>query len=142
MRIRALICRCARFLNREDGPTAVEYAVMLALIMVVCISAVTQLGSNANSTFGKVFASSNGGSGSASATSGSWTGSTGDTITFSGSGGSFTADGGSISGSFTSTGGNNYTWTDSAGVSGTATISGNTMQLTNQYGSKETFTKN
>jgi pilus assembly protein Flp/PilA len=39
------------FINREDGPTAVEYAVMLALIIVVCIAAVTALGSNANSTF-------------------------------------------------------------------------------------------
>ncbi|MCX7702428.1 MAG: Flp family type IVb pilin, partial [Gemmataceae bacterium] len=26
------------FLKREDGPTAVEYAVMLALIVVVCIA--------------------------------------------------------------------------------------------------------
>ncbi len=39
------------FLQREDGPTAVEYAVMLALIIVVCISAVTTLGSNASDTF-------------------------------------------------------------------------------------------
>jgi pilus assembly protein Flp/PilA len=39
------------FLRREDGPTAVEYAVMLALIIVVCIAAITTLGSNANSTF-------------------------------------------------------------------------------------------
>jgi pilus assembly protein Flp/PilA len=41
----------ANFLSREDGPTAVEYAVMLALIIVVCIAAITQLGSNANATF-------------------------------------------------------------------------------------------
>ena len=41
----------ADFLKREDGPTAVEYAVMLALIIVVCISAITTLGSNANNTF-------------------------------------------------------------------------------------------
>jgi pilus assembly protein Flp/PilA len=33
-----------RFLRIEDGPTAVEYAVMLALIIVVCIAAVHQLG--------------------------------------------------------------------------------------------------
>ena len=39
------------FLRREDGPTAVEYAVMLALIIVVCIAAITALGSNTNSTF-------------------------------------------------------------------------------------------
>ena len=39
------------FLVKEDGPTAVEYAVMLALIIVVCIAAITTLGKNANSTF-------------------------------------------------------------------------------------------
>ena len=42
------------FLKREDGPTAVEYAVMLALIIVVCIAAITQLGKNANATFDDV----------------------------------------------------------------------------------------
>ncbi len=42
------------FLQREDGPTAVEYAVMLALIIVVCIAAITALGSNANVTFSGV----------------------------------------------------------------------------------------
>ena len=40
-----------KFLTSEDGPTAVEYAVMLALIIVVCIAAITTLGSNANETF-------------------------------------------------------------------------------------------
>ena len=39
------------FLRREDGPTAVEYAVMLALIIIVCITAITTLGANANATF-------------------------------------------------------------------------------------------
>jgi pilus assembly protein Flp/PilA len=42
------------FVRREDGPTAVEYAVMLALIIVVCITAITTLGANANSTFTSV----------------------------------------------------------------------------------------
>jgi pilus assembly protein Flp/PilA len=42
------------FLKREDGPTAVEYAVMLALIIVVCITAITTLGTNANKTFTSV----------------------------------------------------------------------------------------
>ncbi len=42
------------FLKAEDGPTAVEYAVMLALIIVVCITAITTLGSNANVTFSYV----------------------------------------------------------------------------------------
>lgn len=42
------------FLRREDGPTAVEYAVMLALIVVVCITAITALGTNASTTFSSV----------------------------------------------------------------------------------------
>jgi pilus assembly protein Flp/PilA len=41
----------ANFLKSEDGPTAVEYAVMLALIIVVCLVAITALGTNANATF-------------------------------------------------------------------------------------------
>jgi pilus assembly protein Flp/PilA len=43
-----------RFLKDEDGPTAVEYAVMLALIIVVCITAITTLGTNAQNTFSYV----------------------------------------------------------------------------------------
>jgi pilus assembly protein Flp/PilA len=49
--IRSLAQKFVGFLKKEDGPTAVEYAVMLALIIVVCIAAITTLGSNANSTF-------------------------------------------------------------------------------------------
>ena len=39
------------FLKGEDGPTAVEYAVMLALVIIVCIASITTLGGNANKTF-------------------------------------------------------------------------------------------
>ncbi len=46
--MRKFMQKVANFLQREDGPTAVEYAVMLALIIVVCITAITALGSNAN----------------------------------------------------------------------------------------------
>jgi pilus assembly protein Flp/PilA len=42
------------FVKGEEGPTAVEYAVMLALIIVVCIGAITTLGGNANQTFTSV----------------------------------------------------------------------------------------
>jgi pilus assembly protein Flp/PilA len=42
------------FLEKEEGPTAVEYAVMLALIIVVCLVAITALGTSANATFGNV----------------------------------------------------------------------------------------
>jgi pilus assembly protein Flp/PilA len=48
------LLRAKQFLAEEDGPTAVEYAVMLALIIVVCITAITTLGSNANGTFSNV----------------------------------------------------------------------------------------
>jgi pilus assembly protein Flp/PilA len=47
------------FLKREDGPTAVEYAVMLALIIVVCITAISVLGSSASGTFSRVGSSVN-----------------------------------------------------------------------------------
>jgi pilus assembly protein Flp/PilA len=48
------MAKLAAFLSDEAGPTAVEYAVMLALIIVVCITAITTLGSNANNTFSYV----------------------------------------------------------------------------------------
>ena len=40
-----------KFLVSEDGPTAVEYAVMLALIVIVCLAAIGTIGTNANTTF-------------------------------------------------------------------------------------------
>ena len=46
--------KVVNFLKRDDGPTAVEYAVMLALIIVVCIAAISALGSNASNTFNYV----------------------------------------------------------------------------------------
>jgi len=42
------------FLKEEDGPTAVEYAVMLALIVVVCLAAVGTVGTNAAAKFDTV----------------------------------------------------------------------------------------
>jgi pilus assembly protein Flp/PilA len=52
--MRKFMQKVANFLKREDGPTAVEYAVMLALIIVVCITAITSLGNNAKATFNSV----------------------------------------------------------------------------------------
>ena len=40
-----------RFLASEDGPTAVEYAVMLALIVTVCLTTIGQVGHEANHRF-------------------------------------------------------------------------------------------
>lgn len=45
-----------RFLVSEDGPTAVEYAVMLALIVIVCLTAIQSIGTNASTTFNNVSA--------------------------------------------------------------------------------------
>ena len=52
--MRTFANRVVNFLKAEDGPTAVEYAVMLALIIVVCITAITAIGTNANKTFQNV----------------------------------------------------------------------------------------
>ena len=52
--MKTLSQRVRRFLVSEDGPTAVEYAVMLALILVAVIGIVTTLGQSANSKFGEV----------------------------------------------------------------------------------------
>jgi pilus assembly protein Flp/PilA len=49
--MRSLCQYALSFLKNEGGPTAVEYAVMLALIIVVCITALTALGTNASNTF-------------------------------------------------------------------------------------------
>jgi len=43
-----------KFLVSEDGPTAVEYAVMLALIVIVCLTAIGTIGTNANTTFDNI----------------------------------------------------------------------------------------
>jgi pilus assembly protein Flp/PilA len=40
-----------RFLNTADGPTAVEYCVILALIFLVCITAVVMLGKSTKTSF-------------------------------------------------------------------------------------------
>ena len=40
-----------KFLRAEDGPTAVEYAVMLAVILVVCIGTITSVGQKTNTTY-------------------------------------------------------------------------------------------
>jgi pilus assembly protein Flp/PilA len=47
----ALWQTCRRFLNSEDGPTAVEYAFMLALIIVVCMLAVAFMGQRTSVVF-------------------------------------------------------------------------------------------
>ena len=64
--MKTLLERTKSFLRSEDGPTATEYAVMLALIIVVCIAAIGTLGGRVNTMFGSVTGAldSAGGSGS------------------------------------------------------------------------------
>jgi len=49
-----IVSHFRQLLTSEDGPAAVEYAVMLALILVACIAVLTTLGQNVNSTFSTV----------------------------------------------------------------------------------------
>jgi pilus assembly protein Flp/PilA len=49
-----MIQKVQRFVVSEDGPTAVEYAVMLALILVACITIVGTLGGSISSTFNTI----------------------------------------------------------------------------------------
>lgn len=52
--MKSLASKVHRFLVSEDGPTAVEYAVMLALIIIVCLTAISSLGTQASTTFDNV----------------------------------------------------------------------------------------
>jgi pilus assembly protein Flp/PilA len=52
--MQGLIRNVKAFLVSEDGPTAVEYAVMLALIVVVCLTSISTIGTRANTTFNSV----------------------------------------------------------------------------------------
>ena len=52
--MRKAFARFRRLILLEDGPTAVEYAVMLALIVVVCLAAIKTVGTNAKTTFTNV----------------------------------------------------------------------------------------
>lgn len=47
----ALRLKCRELLASEEGATATEYAVMLALIIIVCIAAIVVLGNKVNNTF-------------------------------------------------------------------------------------------
>ncbi len=52
--MKSLAKKVHRFLVSEDGPTAVEYAVMLALIIIVCLTVITTIGTKASTTFKSV----------------------------------------------------------------------------------------
>ena len=52
--MKAIVNQAKRFIRDEEGATMVEYGLMLALIAVVCIAAVTIIGTQLNITFGKI----------------------------------------------------------------------------------------
>lgn len=49
--MRLALQKFGQFLREEDGPTAVEYAVMLAFIIIVCIAIITSLGQSVSGAF-------------------------------------------------------------------------------------------
>jgi pilus assembly protein Flp/PilA len=50
----SMILSVKKFLKSEDGATAVEYAVMLALIVIVCLTAIRAVGTNAAAKFNEI----------------------------------------------------------------------------------------
>lgn len=53
-----------KFLREEDGPTAVEYAVMLALILLACLVTIKSVGTSTNDMYSSFNQNSGLGSGS------------------------------------------------------------------------------
>jgi pilus assembly protein Flp/PilA len=52
--MRGFFTKVRRFLVSEDGPTAVEYAVMLALIVIVALTAIQTVGTRTSATFNNI----------------------------------------------------------------------------------------
>jgi len=52
--MRNIINRAKAFLANEDGPTATEYAVMLALIIIVALTAISALGNRVSAIFSEL----------------------------------------------------------------------------------------
>lgn len=122
--LRCFVRSLRGFVKNEDGPTAVEYAVMLALIVVVCISTITALGGNASNVFNSVAnAEGNAGSGGGSGGSGS------DSVAVGGSASSGTSE---SSGVFTMSA-DGYDYSYNAGT-GDVTVTGQGQTITGNVG--------
>jgi pilus assembly protein Flp/PilA len=52
--MRRFFLKLHQFVSSDDGPTAVEYAVMLALIVIVCLASIKSIGTKANTAFSNV----------------------------------------------------------------------------------------
>ncbi len=59
--MKTIISRAKEFLQSEDGPTTVEYAVMLALIIAVAIGTIGILGGKVNTAFQETITGMDGG---------------------------------------------------------------------------------
>lgn len=62
--MKSFLNRAKSFLKSEDGPTATEYAVMLALIIIIALGAITALGTKVSNTFANIESTLPSGSGS------------------------------------------------------------------------------
>ncbi len=51
-----MLTKLYRFLKSEDGPTTVEYAIMLSLIVAVCMTAIQLVGSNTSAMYDEIAA--------------------------------------------------------------------------------------
>jgi pilus assembly protein Flp/PilA len=49
-----ILTKTRHWLASEDGPTAVEYAVMLALIILACFAIVQNIGTSLSSAFSSI----------------------------------------------------------------------------------------
>ena len=49
--MRKFLAKACRFGKAENGPTAVEYAVLIALITLVCLASIARLGRRSRTTF-------------------------------------------------------------------------------------------
>ncbi|MGE4545494.1 MAG: Flp family type IVb pilin [Pedobacter sp.] len=52
--MKRMLMKCRELICSEEGATATEYAVMLALIIIVAIGAITLLGNKVNNTFNNI----------------------------------------------------------------------------------------
>lgn len=52
--MKSIATKVQRFLKSEDGPTAVEYAVMVSLVIIAALATIKGLGTGLNSTFGSI----------------------------------------------------------------------------------------
>ncbi|WP_206995095.1 Flp family type IVb pilin [Trinickia mobilis] len=52
--MKAIVNQAKRFIRDEEGATMVEYGLMVALIAIVCITAVKLIGTNLNDVFSDI----------------------------------------------------------------------------------------